>query len=252
MTRVEDDENFLLIHLFSILVTKRAKSACEILDDASLVAYYSFDSGSVEDRGPNYLIGTATSNVTVVVGHLNEALAFGSPNAYFIADNFVELGKGNKAFSFSMWIKPTSDAGGGTVLHVANGPNFSGGGWCLPFIGFDSDDRIILQIYYGDPVFLIGPKLPLNEWTHVVQTYSMEKGISLYVNGTFVRATGSTGYAASGTTNYILLGYYGSQGSGCEVGAIVPGVFHGAIDEFRAYSRELTPSDVCVLANQSL
>jgi len=46
------------------------------LDDATLTAYYSFDSGSVADSGPNYITGTAISGVTTVTGHVNQAFSF--------------------------------------------------------------------------------------------------------------------------------------------------------------------------------
>jgi hypothetical protein len=37
----------------------RAKSASEVLDDATLVAYYSFDNGSFYDLGPNRINGVS-------------------------------------------------------------------------------------------------------------------------------------------------------------------------------------------------
>lgn len=238
---------------FSILVINLPKTACEILDDATLVAYYSFDSGSVEDSGPNYINGTVTSGVINVPGHINEGLAFGLTNAYFYFGGLVALGISNQAFSFSLWIQPTANIGGGTILHVANGPDgFDHGGsaWCMPFMGFDSDSRLTIQGFNGYAFSVIGPTLSVNEWTHVAQTYSYTNGITLYINGIQVGTSGSTSYSASGIPNYVFVGYYGPLGCTCTTDAIIPGVFYGAVDELRLYSRELSASDVCVLANQ--
>ncbi len=237
------------------IVTNRAKSACEILDDATLVAYFSFDSGSVQDSGPNYLTGTITSGVTNTSGHINQALSFGSTTAYFYVGDLVALGTSNQAFSFSLWVKLVSYTGGGIIIHVAVGSsgydNGAGYAWCVPFMGLDSSNRVIAQVWNGgNAVSAVGPTLTLNVWTHIVETFSTTNGVILYINGTQVATTGSTAYGASGVPDYILLGYYGVSGGGCATGSVTPGPFNGAIDEFRIYSRELSASDACVLANQ--
>jgi hypothetical protein len=242
-----------LLFILFFIVSNRAKSACEILDDATLVAYYTFDSGSVQDSGPNYLTGIATSNVTTVTGYVNQAFYFGSSAAYFYVGGLIALGTVNNAFSFSFWIKPTAYNNGGTILHVAVGTNgYSTGryAWCLPFIGLDSSNRLIAQVWTGSPLALTGSVPPLNVWTHIVETYSSTNGITLYVNGTQVGRTGSANYSASTVADYIFLGYYGTSGSLCATGNIIPGPFYGAVDELRIYSRELSSADACVLANQ--
>ena len=44
-------------YLDDVSYASRAKSASEVLSDATLVAYYSFDSGSLSDLGPNRING---------------------------------------------------------------------------------------------------------------------------------------------------------------------------------------------------
>ena len=234
-------------------MSNRAKTACEILDDATLVAYFSFDSGSLQDSGPNYLTGNIVSGVTTVSGHVNQALSFGASSTYFSVGGLVALGTPDKTFSFSLWTKITAYTGVGTIIHVANAANGYTNGffsWCVPFIGLDSSNRLVAQVWNGNAVSVVGSTLPLNVWTHVVETYSSTNGVTLYVNGIQVGTTGGASYTASGVPDYVLLGYYGSLGSSCQAGSISPGQFTGVIDEFRIYSRELSLSDVCVLANQ--
>ncbi len=152
-----------------------------------------------------------------------------------------------------MWVKSTSYTGGGTILHVADGANRLNNGafpWCIPFIGFNSTNNLIAQIWNGYVVSVVGPTLTLNVWTHIVQTFSTTNGVTLYINGTKVGTTSCSSSAASGVPDYIFVGYYGSSGSSCVTGSITSGIFYGAVDKLRIYSRELTVSDVCILANQ--
>ena len=46
-------------YLDEVQYVSRAKSASEVLDDATLVAYYSFDNGSLLDQGPNRINGVS-------------------------------------------------------------------------------------------------------------------------------------------------------------------------------------------------
>ncbi|CAF1633714.1 unnamed protein product, partial [Didymodactylos carnosus] len=68
----------------------RAKNATEILSDATLVVYYSFDGNPTSDSGPLYINGTSV-NATYVSGRLGQALSFAS-NGYFRGTGFTQLG----------------------------------------------------------------------------------------------------------------------------------------------------------------
>jgi hypothetical protein len=46
-------------YIDEVTFVSRAKNASEVLDDATLVAYYSFDSGSFYDSGPNRINGVS-------------------------------------------------------------------------------------------------------------------------------------------------------------------------------------------------
>lgn len=116
-------------------------------------------------------------------------------------------------------------------------------------MGFSSTGQIIITGWPGGNAGrqVIGSVLPINVWTHIVNTYSTTNGYRLYVNGTLIGSTGAIGYSASGLVNIITLGNP-LQGS-CNSQSIVPSVYYGYIDEFRIYSRELNSTDIYNLAN---
>ena len=89
--------------------------------------------------------------------------------------------------------------------------------------------------------------MPLNIWTHIVQTFSTTNGNRLYINGTLVTsATASTGRPIG---PYVFLGASPTNTSSCKAGSITMGQFYGSIDEFRVFRSELTTIDICRLAN---
>ncbi|CAF4417738.1 unnamed protein product [Adineta steineri] len=59
-----------------------AKSAGDILNDATLASWHSFDSGTTYDSGPNKLHGTAI-NVTLVPGKVGQGLNFNLDSSYY-------------------------------------------------------------------------------------------------------------------------------------------------------------------------
>ena len=81
-------------------------------------------------------------------------------------------------------------------------------------------------------------------------SYSVTNGVSLWVNGTLIRSSGSFSYLSSNVSNTITLGSALNGTSGCLSGLVAEGQFYGMLDEFRIYSRELNASDVYALVNQ--
>ncbi len=64
----------------------QAKNANEILTDATLVTYHSFDSGLYSDSGPLSLLVTV-GNITSVTGRVNQAISFTSNLSYYQVSN---------------------------------------------------------------------------------------------------------------------------------------------------------------------
>ncbi|CAF4109352.1 unnamed protein product [Adineta steineri] len=220
-----------------------ARSASDILSDATFSTWHSFDCGIAFDSGP-YRINGIANNVVLAPGRVGQGLSFNSSSSYYQLYGFPVLATSNHPYSISLWIRRTSTGGGGLV-HVST--QSGGGGWCVDFMGFSSSGQIIGSSYSTAVKDVIGPILSINVWTHVATTFSTTNGVRLYVNGSLIGSTGAMAYSASGATNTVTLG--NSLTTGCGTNSIVPGTFYGYLDEFRLYSRELSAADVTTLAN---
>ena len=218
----------------------RAKSSWELLYDATLSAYYSFDSSSLLDGGPNGINLTLSGSVTTITGRINTAIQFSSGSyLYSNFSSFYFLGVSSYSASISLWIKPMGSYASSTIMHVTSG-------WCVGFITMTSNGNIMANSWNGAGITAAGPVLSLNTWHHIGYTYSSSNGLRLYINGTQYSSSGSFSFSASGLLSQIALGGNLGQNS-CSPG--YGGTFTGAIDEYYLYSRELTAAEIAALAN---
>ena len=104
-------------YIDQLIFVTRIKNDTELLDEATLVAYYPFD-GSYVDAGPNNINSiTYVSTTFDSAGRLNQALALNSiAISYFQTTGFYFLGQSNYSYSFALWIYPFSN--NGTILQV--------------------------------------------------------------------------------------------------------------------------------------
>ena len=244
--------NFFIGYIDHVRVTTRAKSASEILDSATLMAYYSFDLPNQNtDSGPNGLTGVST-NVALVSGRVNQALRFSGTNSFFQAYGFYQLAWGvvsNKPFTIAMWVNPVSIASS-TIVQVSPFQNSSlGPAYNMNLMGFWSSGgttrgQFVTQLYSWPCVF--GPFLSLNTWSHVAFTFSPTNGNTQYYNGVAVGSTGATTSGnVYGTIMWLNIGY-----NFCWSSAYIPcGGYQGSVDELYVYSRELNASEIYTLAN---
>ena len=228
----------------------RSKNASEVLDDATLGAYLSFDDNNLLDRGPLGINGTGANFSYSSVGRVNAALTLSATYSYAQVTGLRRLGIDGWAYSVAIWIKPTSLAGG-TIMHLSSrtdGAQTSA--WCLPIMGLTSSGQIAINSWNAVNVPLTGPTATLNVWTHVVATYSSSNGERLYINGNqYGAASGIYTFRAGGVPMTITLGHSLLGVGVCNTGTIQMGQFLGSLDEFRVYARELTAAEVSVLAN---
>jgi hypothetical protein len=231
-------------------VSNRVKSACEVLEIATLVAHFTFDIGLfLIDSGPNSLQATTQSTTSISSGRFSQAITFnGSSSSYYQISDFTALGISNQPFSISLWLRPTFLSG--IVAHIST--NTVGTGWCLPFLGFALSGSLIAQIYNGTVTVSIGdPTMSVSTsvWSHVVQTWSSTNGLRLYINNVLVASHLDSTYSASSLPDLITLGNGFNITSGCALGSVNPVPYNGDMDDFRVYSRELTAADICTLYN---
>ena len=237
-----------------------ARNACQILNDASLVVYYPFsNTDPYSDYSVNLCHGIASHTSIISTGHIDQAISFSSSSSYFQAQCFPRMRNGNDAFSISMWINPTSNAGG-SVLHLSS--LWNGNGTCYDLLGLTASGHIVLQwIMSATNVNSSqGSVVVANKWTHVAVVHQFSNGIRLYINGQLSVSSSTTGHLNLYELGTAPLPWYMTFGNTSPLGSpaatnclssssIFPGAFSGAIDEFRLYNRELDYQELCVLSN---
>ncbi|CAF1370636.1 unnamed protein product [Didymodactylos carnosus] len=235
--------NYFSGYIDNAQLTTRAKSAAEILVDATQVFYYSFDQPNpYYDNGPNRLNATSIQNVASTSGHVGQAVRFTTTSSSYIQINYwPSLGwPSSKPFTFAMWIYATSVSGGGLLYTPPNG---------ISLLGLTNSGQIVAQLQEASPVNIwqavIGGFIPVNTWKHVACTFSVTNGLILYLNGVSQGSINGilTYYWTSGLY-YIYIGYAGSQAY-----IVNGGSFQGTMDEFYAYRRELSATEILALAS---
>lgn len=248
-------------YLDELMISTRVKSACEIMNDASLAAYFPLDN-SYTDAGPNSLSLTS-SGASFIVGYTNQGVYLSGTNSYVQIGGLTGLGRSNNPYSIAFWVRPVVK---GVLVHISANSSgkslflkkgditfillFKGLGWCTPLITFDLSGQIVSQVYNpGSSISLTGPILSTTAWSHVVQTYSPTNGQRLYINGVlYTSSSASTIYQASENPNYLTFGNMLLGVGICVNPTPVVAVFQGGLDELRVYNRELSSVGVCLLA----
>ncbi|CAF2966962.1 unnamed protein product [Rotaria sp. Silwood2] len=238
-----------------------ARSACQIYNDASLIAYYPFDTTGIYNDYSVYLCnGIASGTTAVSSGRVNQAISFTSSTSYFQSQCFPKMRASDQSFSFSLWINPTSMTGGGTLVHLSSNL-YGNGSTCYDPLVFTSSGALVSQWITTGPTSVSnveGPVISANTWTHIAVVYGSTNGVRLFINGQFSTSSpnaGSLNLADPNNPWYITLGNKSPLGSSASVNclsgsiSISSGGFSGSIDEFRLYNRELNNQEICVLAN---
>ncbi len=237
-----------------------AKTACQILNDATLMAYFPFDTANTMlDQSGNNAAGISYGT-NLVTGRIQQGLLFSSTtNSYFQSQCFSNLRRYNPIITFTLWINPVS-VSGGTIIHISQSQNGSSP-FCADFLSLTATGYLVVQLMQNltYAVAVQGPQLQTDTWTHLIIMVSSPNGIRLFMNGIVVTTYPATMntvtfYYPTNTQMYITLG--NSQPTGfptaiCVTSTVsgVPGAFSGTIDDFRIYSRELTEAEICDLAN---
>lgn len=122
--------NYFTGYLDQISFTYRAKTANEILDDATLVLYYRFRSNELLlDSGPNKINGTFGNTVSLPSGVVDQAIDLSVNASYFLATNLVLFGTSSWPFSLTFWYKRHLSTSDSMIVRLST--TLTGdGGWC--------------------------------------------------------------------------------------------------------------------------
>ncbi|CAF0721851.1 unnamed protein product [Adineta steineri] len=85
-----------------------AKNATEILNDATLVIYLSFNEDTLLDSGPLKINGTGTNYSYTSTGRINQSISLSGSSSYVQVTGLTRLGINGWPYSFAVWIKPTN------------------------------------------------------------------------------------------------------------------------------------------------
>ena len=232
-------KNFL--HTCSLLLS--VVGFCQI-PTANLIAYYPF-CGNANDMSGHGLNGTVNGATLTFdrFGQANSAYNFNGINSYIDlpSSSFVGL----DVYSYSMWIKPGSNAGTGFVAYSVG---TAGGTNCLT-MNYNAPSIFAGSYNLGNnPVqsYVYSPALPnINNWIHVVVTRDMST-LKLYVNSALAQqfsAANTSGQSA----DYGTAPHRAAFGTRSNLSYYFP----GQIDDARIYSSVLSQNDVNALYNES-
>ena len=198
--------------------------------DAGLQLHYPFDGSGAESRGGPSVAISGTK--TYVPGVANQALAFDG------AANFGTLqplsGVGLRNFTVAAWVWQSSDANWQRIFDFGNG----------------TSNYVILTLVNGALRFNLcrngstqGFDIPAPErdrWAHVAVTFS-GNWATLYVNGT---ARGKMLFWNNPAHLDLTKNFLGKS-------QFSDPLFKGRVDDFRLYTRGLSPSEVLALVMNS-
>jgi hypothetical protein len=248
--------NFFQGYIDQMSLVDNCKTATQILDDATHVVYYKFDtsSGLTSDSGPLIINGVGVGvSLSTSPAKANQSLYFPSGTNYFQFQGLTSFGNHGWSYSISLWIYPLSSSGG-TIIQASGGYGTDGvgtTGWCIPMLGFSSSGVLYAQSTNSSStaVVLMGPTIVLSSWTYVAITYSTTNGLRLYINSILQNSTAAFTFISSGSPNTITLGngLSGANSIYCPQGLIISTQYQGYIDSFNLYSRELSTTDITSL-----
>lgn len=220
----------------NVTITVKAVVSSGTGISAGLLGYWPLDTISgigTNDYSGNNGTGVLMGNPILVAGKIGNSLEFNGRNSY-VATPVTTNGTTG---SVSLWVNPTTFLGTARTFPVFTSESLGS----AVRIFFDSYTvnknpwTVTIRGNYGKVVSVTSPvasNTDLHQWQHIVATWDVTKGVSLYVNGV-LKAT------STGTTNAIT---NLTQAIGSNVNS-----FLGDIDEVRTYDRVLSQGDISTL-----
>lgn len=210
--------------LLSLVVA--ASAACTGFAQAGLIAYFSFNGGSMADNSGNGVLAD-NINATFVAGKSGQALSFNGTNA-FVQANLDINPSARPNLTMGAWVKPAS--GNRSIAQIISHDNFGfDRSLCIDFRGGTANSW---SAFTGTGVLGSGITAAADEWVFLAVVYNQSAGtVRLHVNGqTF---TANSNFNPGKT--FLNIGR-NPNGNGEH--------FKGLIDEVFFYDEALTASEV--------
>jgi hypothetical protein len=211
--------------------TPGAGSTVTVTPIGGLVASYGFNEGSgtiAADVSGNGNTGTI-SGAAWTQGRADGALLFNGTSDWVTINDVAALHL-TTGMTLEAWVKPNILSGWRSVILKEAPPS------TLAYSLYANDNvprpATTIRVPAGDLSAAGTSGIPLNQWTHLASSYDGAT-IRLYVNGTQVAQTSTSGSMVSSTAPLRIGG-----------NAIWGEYFAGAIDEVRVYRRALAASEI--------
>ena len=225
-----------------------------------LIAYIDFEDGqgtTVSDRSPNANHGTlhssATDDFAWVEGKFGKGLQL-------VTDGVVSLPHIDAYLldegTFSIWFKPEQTTSMGLLSKDSTGQETGG------HLYLELTDHLYPKVRHQKHLsgeFTVQSsntdKAIEGQWNHAAVTFG-SRGLNIHLNGEIVAANLSSkigiGTSSGGTGNPEPIAL-GALSSSSDTNSIFPANswFHGTLDEFRIYNRQLTKEEVSAIHQQA-
>jgi hypothetical protein len=221
----------LVVLLALVLIISLGSVSADI--SSNLVSQYKLDGSLSDSKGSNS--GGVVGSLSYVSGKDGQAGSF-SGGEYIKVSGFQP--RPLTSFTVAMWVKPTgSGFNRQSLFYRLNGDGL------YPRMFFGSSGWISMQVrgsVSSPSVSTSSGSLSMNQWNHVVTTYSSGTG-KIYVNGALKKSQTLSGanIGATGSSD-LIFGY--DDDLERFIGSDTH--FVGQMDDIRIYSRALSDNDV--------
>ena len=231
---------------------------------AQPVAEFAFDS-ITNNASPGKLstnhLARLSESPALVAGHQGKALEFSGDNSATVK-GVGAFGR-TDPFSFSLWLKPSTNQTRAVIFHRSRAWTDSGSRGYEMLLEDGKPSFSLIHFYPGNAIKVMARQaLPLNQWSQITITYdgsSKAAGLTLYLNGV------KTGTEVVRDNLYREITHRSEWGDG-EVGGVEltlaarfrdVGFKNGAIDDFKVYNTclaalEVAGSDLKTASRQDL
>ena len=214
-----------------------------LISSPNLKAYYRLT--DFNDNSGNAVNLTNNGGVTTTTGKYGFAADFGASNTTKSLTATNNLGIGGTSSTLVGWVNITTQPATNALYSViSQGDATTNDGFILYYRDISGVKNLTADRLRGgiaDDLVNYATTLNTGTWYHVAQTYNSTNSLlSLYLNGSLVATTTSSGNGNAGVTSGIGLGINIAQAAG-------PARTSGLVDDMAFFNRELSANEISTL-----